>query len=73
MPYEQAYEPGFEDMRGVCRRWVRSSASPASCRRRPCPQILDRVIEDMKKNGSAQWVRAAAKMSGPRQQPGAIA
>ena len=39
------------------------------------PQILDRVIEDMKKNGSAQLVRerTAAKTSGPRQQPEAAA
>jgi len=75
MPYEQAYEPGFEDMPRRVPALGKLERLTGFLPSKTLPQILDRVIEDMKKNGSAQLVRerTAAKTSGPRQQPGAIA
>jgi UDP-glucose 4-epimerase len=75
MPYEQAYEPGFEDMPRRVPALGKLERLTGFLPSKTLPQILDRVIEDMKKNGSAQLVRerTAAKTSGPRERPGATA
>ena len=56
MPYEQAYEPGFEDMPRRVPALGKLERLTGFLPSKTLPQILDRVIEDMKKNGSAQLV-----------------